>query len=69
MAGFAHALRNLWARLIGPNNIGQSDPAPLPPVIVHDPAAQRAHDLDDPFFDDKVQTRIGDVIGHAGQQK
>ncbi len=37
----------------------------LPPVIIHDPAAEKAHDLDDPFFDDKVQTRIGDVIANA----
>ncbi len=43
--------------------------AGLPEVIVHDPAAQRAHDLDDPFFDDKVQTRIGDVIAGAGHKK
>jgi hypothetical protein len=67
MAGFGQLLRNLWARLMGPN-----DPAShvsAPPVVVHDPAAQRAHDLDDPFFDEKVQTRIGDVIAHAGQQK
>lgn len=63
MAGLMHALRNLWVRSIGP-----SDPKPQP-VVVHDPAAQRAHDLDDPFFDDNVQTRIGDVIGHAGQQQ
>ena len=63
MAGFTHTLRNLWARLIGP-----ADPQ-VPPVVVHDPAAQRAHDLDDPFFDDKVQTRIGDVIAHSGQQQ
>jgi len=27
------------------------------------------HDLDDPFFDAAVQTRIGDVIAHAGQKK
>ena len=26
------------------------------------PAAQRAHDLDDPFFDGKVQTRMAEVI-------
>jgi hypothetical protein len=64
MANLTHALRSLWARLTGP-----SDPAPVPPVVMHDPAAQRAHDLDDPFFDDKVQKRIGDVIAHAGQQQ
>jgi hypothetical protein len=63
MAGFRDTLRDLWARLIGPSG------PKVPPVVVHDPAAQRAHDLDDPFFDDKVQTRIGDVIAHAGQHQ
>jgi hypothetical protein len=63
MAGFTDTLRNLWARLIG------SGGRKAPPVVVHDPAAQRAHDLDDPFFDDKVQTRIGDVIAHSGQKQ
>ena len=59
-------LRNLWTRLTAPN-----DPKAerVPPVIVHDPAAQKAHDLDDPFFDQTVQTRIADVIAHAGQKK
>lgn len=41
--------------------------ADLPEVIVHDPAAQAPHDLDDPFFDEEVQSRIGDVIAGAGQ--
>jgi hypothetical protein len=60
---FAQKLRRLWLGLIAPS-------APVvPPVIVHDPAAQRPHDLDDPFFDEKIQTRMGDVIGHAGQKK
>jgi hypothetical protein len=63
MTGFTHTLRNLWARMTGPSG------PKVPPVVVHDPAAQQAHDLDDPFFDDKVQTRIGDVISHAGQQQ
>jgi hypothetical protein len=64
MAGLGQILRDLRARLIGPD-----EPPPQAPVVVHDPAAQRAHDLDDPFFDDKVQTRVGDVIAHAGQQQ
>ncbi len=56
-------LQNFWARLIAP-----ADPKPaVPPVIIHDPEAQKAHDLDDPFFDKAVQTRIADVIAHAGQ--
>jgi len=47
---------------------GQNEPE-APPVVIHDPAAKRPHDLDDPFFDSTVQTRIGDVIAHAGQKK
>jgi hypothetical protein len=31
-------------------------------VIVHDPDAARPHDLDDPFLDPAVQSRIGGVI-------
>ena len=33
-----------------------------PEVIVHDPGAERPHDLDDPFFDPKVQARMASVI-------
>ena len=62
MAGL---LRNLWARLTAP-----SDPKPgMPPVVVVDPDAEKAHDLDDPFFDRTVQTRMADVIAHAGQHQ
>ena len=63
MAGLVQMLRKLWSALTG-----KSTPAP-PAVIVHDPAAQRAHDLDDPFFDDKVQTRMADVISSAGHKE
>jgi hypothetical protein len=56
-------LLKLWSALTG-----KSQPV-APAVIVHDPAAQRAHDLDDPFFDAKVQTRIADVISGANQKK
>ena len=42
--------------------------APVSPeVIVHDPGAERPHDLDDPFFDPKVQSRMAGVI--AGSAK
>lgn len=61
MAGL---LQNLWARLIAP---AAPKPAQVPPVVIHDPEAEKAHDLDDPFFDRTVQTRIADVIAHAGQ--
>lgn len=38
-------------------------------VVLHDPAAQRPHDLDDPFFDPKVQARIAEAITNAAQKK
>ena len=37
--------------------------------IVHDPAAQRPHDLDDPFFEAKVQKRVGDLIANAVRER
>jgi hypothetical protein len=40
----------------------------MPRVVLHDPAAQRAHDLDDPFFDGKVQTLMAEVIADAAQK-
>ncbi len=54
-------LRNLWA------TVASSEPPAhtTPPVVIHDPEAQRPHDLDDPFFDRKVQSRMADVIAHA----
>lgn len=61
-------LRNLWARLIAPSN-PERGPKPVPPVVVIDPEADKAHDLDDPFFDRTVQTRIADVIAHAAQHQ
>jgi hypothetical protein len=69
-ATMAGLLRNLWARLIAQSNPKrEAKHAAVPPVIVHDPEAQKARDLDDPFFDRTVQTRIADVIAHAGQHQ
>jgi hypothetical protein len=59
------SLRQLWAAPAGAN---APNPA-HPEVIVHDPAAQAPHDLDDPFFDGRVQSRMADVIANAGQKK
>jgi hypothetical protein len=58
-------LRQLWA---SPGAAAPAD-AKHPDVIVHDPAAQAPHDLDDPFFDGRVQSRMADVIANAGQKK
>jgi hypothetical protein len=55
-------VRKFWSAL------RQNEPA-APKVVVHDPSGQRAHDLDDPFYDDKVQSRIGGVIAGTGNRK
>jgi hypothetical protein len=39
----------------------------IPPVIVHDPQAQGAQDLDDPFLDPKARERAGNLIARAAQ--
>ena len=59
----SQTVRNFWSAVRG-----QNEPA-APKVIVHDPAGQRAHDLDDPFYDEKVQTRIAGVIAGTGNRK
>jgi hypothetical protein len=59
-------LRRLRSSLTGPD---RATPSQQPQVIVYDPAAEGPHDLDDPFFDSQVQTRIAGVIADAGQKK
>ena len=67
MAGPVHsmsqAVRSFWSAVTG-----HRQSVPPPTVLLHDPAARRAHDLDDPFFDDNIQTRMADVIAGAGQK-
>ncbi|MDO9412831.1 MAG: hypothetical protein Q7T81_09695 [Pseudolabrys sp.] len=58
-------VRNLWATVAGPT----VPEKPVPEVIIHDPEAQLPHDLDDPFFDRKVQERMADVIAHSADKK
>jgi hypothetical protein len=43
--------------------------SPRPVVVEHDPAAWRPHDLDDPFFDVKVQRRDAKALTAAAQGK
>ena len=54
--------RKFWAMIYGRKE-------PAAPVVVHDPAAEKAHDLDDPFFDAKVQSRMAGVIAATGNRK
>jgi len=59
MASLAQTIRHFWFAMTG------QDPVRVPAspeVIVHDPGAERPHDLDDPFFDPKVQARMAGVI-------
>jgi hypothetical protein len=55
------AIRRVWAPLARRKESAQ----PLPEVIIHDPAAQRAQDLDDPFLDQTAQARVADLIAKA----
>jgi len=59
----SQTVKNLWLAVTGRNEQA------APEVVIHDPAAQLAHNLDDPFIDDKVQTRIADVIAATGNRK
>jgi hypothetical protein len=38
-------------------------------VIIHDPGASGPHDLDDPYFDPKIQSRIAEMIARAARSK
>jgi hypothetical protein len=66
MISFTHVVRNFWFAMTGQRSAREASP---PEVIVHDPSAQRPHDLDDPFFDPKVQSRMAGVIADNAQKK
>lgn len=57
-------VRNAWSAVADPQ-----PKKPAPEVIVHDPEAAQPHDLDDPFFDRRVQSRMADVIAHSADKK
>jgi hypothetical protein len=50
--------RRLWSAVV-PTRTSRLDP------LIHDPDSSRPHDLDDPFFDRKVQERVGAAIAKA----
>jgi len=57
------------ARLLWGTFIARFTSRPPPKVILHDPAALRPHDLDDPFFDPNVQKRVAEIIAGAAREK
>ena len=67
MPGFIRSMvqasRRFWMAATGRK--GAEPEAVSREAVVHDPAAQRPHDLDDPYFDPKVQRRFADVIAKA----
>ena len=65
MANLAHTIRHFWSAMTGQD--ADRGPA-LPEVIVHDPGAALPHDLDDPFFDPKVQARMASVIANNAKK-
>ena len=65
MASLTQTIRHFWLAVTGQDSVHK--PA-SPEVIVHDPGAERPHDLDDPFFDPKVQSRIADVIANNAKK-
>lgn len=60
------AVRRYWFKFTGQKHSHQNHAAG---VFLHDPGAQRPHDLDDPFYDPKVQARVGDAISRATLKK
>jgi hypothetical protein len=59
------ALKDLWLSLIG----GAHEPKEEPRVVLHDPSADKPHDLDDPFHDPQVQSRMAATISNAVAKK
>ena len=58
--------RQLWSAVIRGNPAGAPDR--VQGVIVHDPDAQKAKDLDDPFLDAKAQERVAELIAQAARK-
>jgi len=65
MSGAWNALSNRLARFGAV--LGRKQSATN--LIVHDPAESRPHDLDNPYFDQNIQGRIGATIAHATRKE
>lgn len=61
MASLYQIVRSAWLA-VTTRETRKSEPAE---PILHDPGAGRPHDLDDPFFDPNVQSRIGGAIAQS----
>ena len=63
--------RTLWgtARGLWIQGLKRLRPSRRQQCFLHDPAASRPHDLDDPFFDPKAQERMAEVIAVSARKK
>jgi hypothetical protein len=62
---FLRMALNAWSFVIGGHRAGSTDP--IPEVIIHDPGAQGAQNLDHPFLDTNAQARVCELIGRAAR--
>ena len=67
MAKLFQMVRDFWLAATRQKQSNRGNATPE--VIIHDPGAQRPHDLDDPYFDPKVQSRMADVIAKNAAKK
>jgi hypothetical protein len=67
MASAIQALRAAWSAVTGGGRVRSDDRAQgvAVGVVVHDPAAQKAKNLDDPFLETAAQERVGELIARA----
>jgi hypothetical protein len=63
----SQAVRKSWLAVTANKRLAGETTASV--LILHDPAARRPHDLDDPFFDPKVKARVAKIIVGAMQKK
>jgi len=59
---FWRNVRRLWSTT-------EAAALPASGTLLHDPAASRPHDLDDPFFDPQVQKRVSDIIASSARKQ
>jgi hypothetical protein len=63
-----NSARKVWSALLG-RKAASAESSTRAGVVLHDPGSQKPHNLDDPFFDNKVQERVANVISSAAQKK
>jgi hypothetical protein len=63
-----NSVRKVWSAVRG-RNATSAEGSTRAEVVFHDPGSLKPHNLDNPFFDNKVQERIADAISRAAQKK